>query len=129
MKCIQNIFMYIFSFSFDCCYNFLLYSTDWSLIKSVNDKVSFLEYSNWIPAFSSNSEIPSPPNLVGSDSRTLSPFEQMRPPIIDGMNYLFQWNQTVFYTWYCSHVVCRFSFKYTNKGWISWLRFRLCNFW
>ena len=84
--------MCIFSFGFDCSFNFFCsipftdYSTDWSLIKSINDDVRFLEFSNSIPAFSWNSGIPSPPNLGGSDSRTRSSFEQMCPLVVDGIN-------------------------------------------
>ena len=84
--CIFPLSVLIVVLIFSCSIPFREYSTDRSLIKCVSDDVNFLEFSNSILAFSWNSGIPSPPNLVGSDSRTCLSFEQICHQVIDGMN-------------------------------------------
>ena len=84
--CIFSLSVLIVAFKFLYSIPLMEYSIDWPLIKLVIFDVSFLEFSDSVPAFSWNSEIPSPPNLVQSESRTRSSFEQICPPVIDGMN-------------------------------------------
>ena len=58
--CIFYLSVLIVVFKFLYSIPLMEYSIDWPLIKLVNFDVSFLEFSDSVPAFSWNSEIPSP---------------------------------------------------------------------